>query len=107
MGVKFNRLTEGKQYFHMENNTVENCAAGVVDWGDKFPVPTFSELILVNNRLIDNNSNNIRIRGAIRVHEYGSNIGITKARAGTVTPIHHSSGTPSTHNVGYTTWGNP
>jgi len=103
IGIKFGKRT-GTQYWHIENNSVINCVAGVMDWGDAYATPTFEELVIIGNTLSGNNKNNIYIRGGVEIYEYGTNIGITKARAGVVDPIHRTTGTPASDAVGYKSW---
>jgi nitrous oxidase accessory protein NosD len=105
IGMKFNKLTGSEQYWHIENNSVINCASGVADWGDTYSIPTMQQLVVRGNTLSGNSSNKIRIRGVIETYEYHDNIGIVEARAGTINPIQIDSGsTPAEDYVGYTSW---
>ena len=133
IGIK---LTQGKndhgiQHLHMENLTVQDSARGILQIADVTRTRTFEEVVVKNVNLIDNywNQNcwtsawkpvagcnnhqgilypSIRVKGAINVHEYDDNIGITVASQSTLqnTYAHHGT-TPEEDNVGWTTWGNP
>ena len=108
VGIKFrSKIGDGGtgiEYFHLENVEVTTSAAGVVDWGDEYAPQTFEELVLIGNNIHGNNYNTIRVRGANNAHEYGDNIGLTEARAGTVNSIPHPTGTPEADGAGWTSW---
>ncbi|MCD6498244.1 MAG: right-handed parallel beta-helix repeat-containing protein, partial [Deltaproteobacteria bacterium] len=115
VGIKFNLLgTEGTglMHFDIENTEVTNSGAGMVDWGDDFAPPTFEEMVLIGNNIHDNVSNgqpfdHVRLRGCNAAHEYGDNIGLTIARAGTINAIAHQTGTPQEDGVGWVAWPGP
>jgi len=112
VGLKFNTYLsqEGNTLanMHLENITIDNCENGAVDWGDDSGPPTFNEIVVKGVYLTNNtNSNYVRLRGCLAAHEYGDNIGLVIARAGTINSIPHTTGAPADDNVGWTSWGNP
>ena len=114
VGIKFDYGVNGTglMHFHIEDTEVGNSGSGVVDWGDEYGPPTFEEMVLIGNDIHDNVSegqdyNSVRLRGCNAAHEYGDNIGLTIARAGTINAIAHQSGTPETDGIGWVSWPGP
>lgn len=116
-GMVFTSLIDGigggtQGIFHIEDVTVNNCDAGIVDWGDQWLAPSVDEMSIKNVTSINNNYNTARIRGVVDGHEFGDNIGMMVERAtGTgdtsINTTPHTTGSPADYGAGYTTWGNP
>jgi len=101
-GIKFNKESGCKFYYHFEDNVITNSGNGATEFNDNVTNHTFAELVTRANSFASNTNDYWRIRSGI-VWNFGDQINAGPEDEVTVNNFDVGV-TPASQGVGYTTW---